>query len=306
MKTLILVVLALLGRLPLALRSLLGRVLGRLFSLIPTRDRLVAKLQMTCFLNLAPHQVARLLPKVYASVGQTLAEAINLEPFLKDPQRYGLNFDVSAGQEVLARGHGLVVLTAHTGNWDLLAAYMVQRGFELCAVGREARNPLLQDILQRFRNQYGIQTVWRSQASGIKEILQRLNSGQIVAALIDQDTRVKNEKSLFFGHPAMTPSALVRIAKDCGAPVASVFIVRVGFNSYEIHAEEIPAKLSIPETLDEYHRRLEALIRRYPWQWVWFHKRWRTRGDDSRLSGPEYIQYLKELCGQKAQPSPGE
>ena len=298
MKTIILLIITLLGFLPLSLRSALGRAMGFIFAMLPTRERTIARLQIEHFIG--AERAPSLVREVFAGIGQTLFESFNLRPFLSHQNTYISSDDWPEAERLLAKKRGIVALTAHTGNWDLLAAYMVSRGIELCAVGREARNPTLQEILLTLRNQYGIQTIWRSDKKGIKEIIARLKGGQVVAALIDQDTRVKSEFSPFFGHPAATPSALVRLAKEQNFLLATAFIFRTGFNKYRVFMQPLAENLTLKETLDEYNRRLEGMLRRYPSQWVWFHKRWRTMPGGKRMSSKEYIEYLKLLLKKSA------
>lgn len=296
MKTLLLALIGLLGVLPLSWRSFFGGMAGRIASFVPTRDRRIADLQMRCFLKTAPAK--RLIPLVYASIGQTLFESFNLHPFLRQSAKFVYCPEWDVAERLLAQKKGILALTAHTGNWDLLAAYIVSKGIELSAVGREARSRTWQQILQALRNQYGIQTIWRSSRSGLKEIIERLRCGQVVAALIDQDTRVKSISSLFFGRPAATPVTLIKLALDLNTLIVASFIFRTGFNRYQIFIHEIKQRDNAAQVLDEYHQCLEQLIRRYPWQWVWFHKRWRTRPDGTRMSSQEYVRYLENIQNQ--------
>lgn len=279
-----------LGHLPLRWRKAVGWHLGALFSFLPTPDRRIAKLQMGLCLQ-APPPVSR----VYGNIGQTVMESLNLDPLLKAQAVRCDNWDRLVG--LLDRGKGVVTLTAHTGNWDLLAAWVVSRGVVLTAVGREARSPMLQALLRSLRARYGIDTVWRSRgAGGLKEIIEKLGRNEVVAALVDQDTRVKSEMAPFFGRLAATPCTLVELAKRQGAAIVSAFIFREADGRFVLRAEEINGALSVRDILGEYNRRLEASLKDYPDQWVWFHKRWRTNEAGVRFSSREYENILKQQC----------
>jgi KDO2-lipid IV(A) lauroyltransferase len=221
-------------------------------------------------------------------------ESLNLSPLLKPPYN-SISFPRWDELEAQLKGdRPTIVLTGHTGNWDLLAAYTIARGVEIATVGREARNPVLQHLLRSIRDGYGINTIWRSDKSGIKKLLSLLKEGKVVAALIDQDTRVESVSIPFFGESAKTPSSLIALGKRHNARVMTAFLFRTSPATYEVFAEPLDDSLSTEEVLQTYNQRLETLIRRFPEQWVWFHKRWRTSANGVTKSSREYIAWLRE------------
>jgi KDO2-lipid IV(A) lauroyltransferase len=188
----------------------------------------------------------------------------------------------------------IICLTAHTGNWDLLAAYVISRGIPLTTIGREARNPTAQAILRSIREGYGIETIWRSDRSGLKRIISCLKERRVLAALIDQDTRVESVSSVFFDRPAKTPVSLITMGRKMNARFVTAFLFREGLGRYRVFVEDLGEADTDIEILDRYNKRLESYIRRYPSQWVWFHKRWRTTPDGVTLSSREYARTLEE------------
>lgn len=280
------------GALPISVRRLCGAVLGSVAGLIPSRERTIAALQLQYFL---PEQAtAPLVRRTFAHAGKTLMESLNLAPLLTPPYS---SIRCAQWDELKAQLTGerpTIVLTGHTGNWDLLAAYAIARGVEIATVGREARNPILQHLLRSIRDGYGIYTIWRSDKSGIKKLLSLLKGGKVVAALIDQDTRVESVPIPFFGESAKTPSSLIALGKRHNARFMTAFLFRTSSSTYEIFAEQLDDSLSTEEVLQTYNQRLESLIRRFPEQWVWFHKRWRTSADGVTKSSREYIAWLRE------------
>jgi KDO2-lipid IV(A) lauroyltransferase len=186
----------------------------------------------------------------------------------------------------------IVALTAHTGNWDLLAAYVIARGVEVTTIGREARNPVVQQLLEKIRDSYGVETIWRSDRSGLKRIVSCLREKRVLAALIDQDTRVESDYVPFFGTPAKTPSSLVALGKKFNARFVTAFLFQTGRSSFELFVEEIRNDTDRQSILAEYSSRLEALVRRYPEQWVWFHKRWRSQPEKETMGTRDYLRWL--------------
>jgi len=276
--------------LPITVRSAVGWALGYIVGCIPFRDQRVARAQVAAFLQSArPGAVVR---RCFANAGATLLESLHLQPILRAHQK---RISCASWREIeawTAADRPIVALTGHTGNWDLLAAYMIHRGIPLTTIGREARNPAGQHILAKIRQGYGIETLWRSDRRAVKRLMECLKERRVVAALIDQDTRVDSRYVPFFGSPAKTPSSLISLGNRARARFVSAFLFRVGFMRYEVFAEEFPDNLSEGEILTMYNARLEALIRRFPDQWVWFHKRWRSRPDGTVLSTRQYLSSI--------------
>jgi KDO2-lipid IV(A) lauroyltransferase len=280
------------SKLPFSVRSAMGWSIGYLVGLLPLRERTITQLQLSAFLPSV--NARRVTPRVFANAGCTLFESLNLAPILK-AQASRIRCDAWNTIETwLQSERPIVALTAHTGNWDLLAAYMIARGIPLTTIGKEARNPIAQRLLRSLRQAYGIETIWRSDRSGVKRLLQCLKERRTIAALIDQDTRVESVMIPFFGTPTKTPSSLVALGRKANARFVSAFLVRTGFLRYQVFVEELPSSLDDTQLLAEYHRHLEGLIRQFPAQWVWFHKRWRTQTDGTTLSTREYLAALSE------------
>jgi Kdo2-lipid IVA lauroyltransferase/acyltransferase len=287
-----------LAKLPLPVRSFLGRAAGSAFSIFPTRERKIAKLQLEKFL---PRSIPRpSIRQMYANLGQSAFEAINLNPLLADLDSY-VEPPVPGFYEGLKKdGRGIVALTAHVSNWDLLAAVTIAQGLELVTVGRRARNPHLQSLLDRIRRSYRITTVWRDDKRAARDLIDALKAGKVVAALIDQDVHVAGTFVPFFGRPVRTPSSLIPLAQRYRARIYSTFIVRTGFLRYRVIAEEFDTTLPVEAILEEYHRRLEKVICQYPDQWVWIHKRWRTPKEGETMSSKSYLEFLKEGLKQSS------
>lgn len=226
-----------------------------------------------------------------------MMESLNLQPFLKPPFPHITCPQWDTILQWTKDERPVIALTAHTGNWDLLAAYTIARGIPLSTVGKEARNPDVQVVLRAIREAYGIDTIWRSDKSGIKRIVACFKERRVMAALIDQDTRVDSVFVPFFEAQAKTPSALVDLGKRFNARFVSAFIIRTGGTRFEIHAAELDGSKETHEILTEYHRNLEHLIRKHPDQWVWIHKRWRSDPSGATLGTKDYLKMLETKIG---------
>lgn len=276
---------------PFPVRSALGWLLGYSAGLLPLRERTLTELQLKAFL---PDAFSRShVSRVFANAGQTLLESLSLQPIIRARPEVIECDTWEQVQSWLSDSRPLIALTGHTGNWDLLAAFVISRGVPLTTIGREARSPAAQAVLRWIREGYGIETIWRSDRSGLKRLVQCLRERRVVAALIDQDTRVESISIPFFGSPAKTPVSLITLGKKMNARFVSAFLFRTGCGRYKTYIQEIPDLPTEYDILSRYHQHLESLVRQFPDQWVWFHKRWRTGSDGVTLSSKEYITWLQ-------------
>lgn len=292
----ILFVIESLGSLPLGLRRWIGRILGRVYASIETREKKIAVLQIQRFLPEIDSQ--KTTQCMFQHLGQTLFETINLDPILKDVDSHITCSDNSLLAELCTLNKPTIALTGHLGNWDLLGAYAVKKGLTLCTVGKQARSEHLHEVLVHLRKRYGVQTIWRGGTSGTKQILEELNKNRVIAALIDQDTLVDSLRVPFFDLPARCPSALVDLALRKSVQIVTAFLYQIEDMSYTVELAKIDSRLNTSEVLQEYNQRLEKLIRRYPSQWVWNHKRWRGTFDDTRMSTTEYLTFLENRTNE--------
>lgn len=289
------------AKLPIEVRSACGRALGAVYSAIPSRERKIAKLQLDVFV---PEKGGgRLVAGVFANLGQTLLESLNLQPLLTK------NNSIECPQlsEILEWSrcqNGTVALTAHFSNWELLAAYFAKQGVKLTVVGRPARSSGLQAVLAELRKSYGVETIWRTNGAGIRKIISTLKQGGVVAALIDQDTQVVSKPIEYFGVQAATPSGLLELGQRLGSNIVGCLITRTKLLKYKIDACKFEQHAESSLILSEFNRFLEQHVKNHPDQWVWFHKRWRTRPTQGKMSSHEYLEFLQTKLSQPLRTNP--
>jgi Kdo2-lipid IVA lauroyltransferase/acyltransferase len=179
----------------------------------------------------------------------------------------------------VAQGRGVLILTAHYGNWELLAAAHGLSGLPLSIVIRPLDHPLLDELAARFRRRSGAELIIKRQA--VREVLQALRRQRMVGILLDQNaTREEGVFVPFFGVLASTSKGLAVLALRTGAPVVPVVLRR---DPDGRHCVDVGAPIPPPPDRDvatytaRFNQVLEATIRRAPEQWLWMHARWRTR-----------------------------
>jgi Kdo2-lipid IVA lauroyltransferase/acyltransferase len=185
-------------------------------------------------------------------------------------------------------GHGrALVLTAHLGNWELLAAASRLSGYELAVVVRPLDVSWLNGLAEALRRHAKVELIHKRQA--VRPVLGALARGCMVGLLLDQNAaRQEGVFVPFFGRPASTSRAMAVLSLRTGTPVVPIFTRREadGRHRVVIHPPlEMPANAG-PEAVVQLTARctaaIEAAVRETPDQWLWIHSRWRTRPPEER------------------------
>ena len=177
-----------------------------------------------------------------------------------------------------ARGKGVLVATAHLGNWELSAFAHALMTAPMCIVVRPLDNPQIDALVERYREMSGNRVIRKKEAA--REILRALKAGEAVGILIDQNvTPAEGVFVDFFGVQACAGTAFAKFAHHSGAAVVPGFALWNRDESrYVLHFyPEIEMSGDVQIDTQRIHSALEAIIRRYPDQWLWIHRRWKTR-----------------------------
>jgi KDO2-lipid IV(A) lauroyltransferase len=180
----------------------------------------------------------------------------------------------------LAKGKGILIVTAHFGSWELLGEVMTRRGLPLNTVVKPLRGAINQELIaNRVRNGMGL----ISPRGALREMVRVLRRGDAVVMLIDQVLPAEHGVFVpFFGRPASTNPAAAWAALRSGAPTVVVMAAREGdrLRMYVEGPFAVPpgdrdsAIAAHTATLTAV---IERYIRRYPDQWLWLHRRWKVQ-----------------------------
>ena len=183
--------------------------------------------------------------------------------------------------QAFAKGRGVMMLTAHFGNWEVLGAWLAANGYPMKVIGRALDNPGLDRILVGIRNQAGYTNIPRGSSS--REIIRTIRAGGAIGMLIDQDVQVQGVFAPFFGRQAFTPTGPVVLARRFGTPIVPIFCRMKDDFTYEVtclpeveQSGKEDDEAAVQETTARINRIYEEVIRAAPEQWVWMHKRWKT------------------------------
>lgn len=269
---------------PLRVASWLGEKLGVLvFTLVGSqRKKALASLAIAYPEKTEAERVA-LARECLRHIGRSALEMVCIEQF--DARRHELvEWEPQARaamDSALARGKGVVFVTGHVGNWELLARYVALENYPAAVIGKETSDPRTTKLVERFRASGKLRVIWRGSQGAAKEMLRALKSNSILGILIDQDTKVQSVWVPFFGKLAKTPRAAADLALRTGAVPMLGFCTRVGPLQYRITMQEVPlptsegeeAVVALTTALTE---GIEQQIRAHPEQWVWIHQRWKS------------------------------
>ncbi len=181
-------------------------------------------------------------------------------------------------QNALARGRGVLVATAHLGNWELSAFAHALMTAPMEVVVRPLDNPRVDGLVERRRALSGNHIISKKEAA--REILRALKSGRAVGILIDQNTAIEEGVFVdFFGTPACAGAGFAKLAQHSGAAVVPGYALwSEEERRYVLRFDpEIPMSGDVREDTQRIHGHLESVIRQHPDQYLWIHKRWKTR-----------------------------
>ena len=265
---------------PLLLR--LGAGLGFLHWFFGRSQRTRAIRQLQERLGVSAAEASAIARRMFRNIGMTLFEVLYIPALTPAKlERWVTIENLHYLQEAMAAGHGTVLLTAHFGNWEWIAARLVQAGFPVAAVAETQPNPGLDQLLNEYRISVGLKPYARGNA--LVSAMKALKNGNILGFLADQDAKENGVFVNFFGRMASTPQGPAVFAGRSGAPVVPAFIVRQPRRGHRIllsppiygSSEGEPAHeiLALTQQMTEV---MEERIRRYPDHWWWFQRRWIT------------------------------
>ena len=194
----------------------------------------------------------------------------------------------------LKEGHGVIGISAHFGNFPMMLLYLAQMGYPTNAIIRPSRDEIIEKDFQASRSRLGLKTVHSyPREACVAQSLKALRDKELLVVLLDQNTGSKSGVYVdFFGQKAGTATGPIIFAMRTGAPLLPIFTLRQ--NNSDRHAVVIEKhfyleqKATDEETIQFNVQKLtniiEGYIRKYPYEWGWMHRRWKSR---PKLAGAE-------------------
>lgn len=273
-------------QLPMPRLQALGRRLGRMWYRLDARHRSVALENLARAFDgeKSRAEIESIAKKTFEQFGVTAAEVCQLAYM----ERQQLIEWVSVEGEqnfwdALEAGKGVLLLTGHFGNWELLAMLPSARDIPLTVVARQSDNPAIERELARMRERFGNRVIYKKDA--LRETMRVLRAGGVVGILIDQN--VADREGVFveyFGRPACTTPTTALLALKTDAKVVPTFCVRSPDGSHRVVVEpSVPIartgdlERDVVVNTQQFTKVIERYVRRHPDHWLWMHRRWKTK-----------------------------
>lgn len=270
---------------PRNLAVFIGATTGFSAYLILKKDREKAQRNLRLIYGdkLSSAQRKVIAKNLFINSGRNIADVIRLKKYYHSQIR---NLIDAEGLEhfdtVYKRGKGVIAVTGHIGNFELLAAYFVDLGYNAAVIGREMYDKRLDRLLVENREAVGLVNIDTQDSP--RRILKILREGYVLGVLIDTDSmRVRSEFIPAFGRLSYTPVGQSILGLRSGAGFVPAVCVRNGKRYKVIVKPEVVIERSGDFDKDVYNvtkkctEALEEIINEHKDQWIWIHNRWLTQ-----------------------------
>ncbi|HEX3569933.1 MAG TPA: lysophospholipid acyltransferase family protein [Acidobacteriaceae bacterium] len=237
------------------------------------------------FPDRSPAEREALLKTEYRNLGWLLAEFCQMPAYTREQASKFIRYEgLDHYLDARDRGKGVLVLTGHLGAWELSSFYHSLAGYPMGLVIRRLDNPLVDELVNRIRCRHGNRVLHKDDFA--RGLIGAMRAGETVGILMDTNmTRPQGVFVPFFGVPACTASGLARVALKTSAAVLPGFLLweeserRYVLRFYpELElAKTGEAEADAAENTARFTAVIEQVIRQYPSQWLWMHRRWKTR-----------------------------
>ncbi|MFL6211077.1 MAG: lysophospholipid acyltransferase family protein [Pyrinomonadaceae bacterium] len=277
-----------LGALPRPAAVAAGRALGRLAYAFGGSLRRTGQINLRlAFPEMSEQERTRILRGCYDSLGRTLGEFSQFPRATHESLRALIDYDpvgLSHLRAAEAAGRGVIFLTGHLGGWEVLSFGWSALEYPINFIVRPLDNPRVEELIEDIRTRFGNTAI--SKTSAARQALRVLRSGGTLGILADLNTQAKEGVFVpFFGHLACTTTGAALLALRADAlviPTCAVWDKKR--ERYFFHGDP-PVELvrtgdekrDIEINTANFAAAIEHMIRAYPEQWLWIHKRWHTR-----------------------------
>jgi len=278
--------LAILQALPWSVARVVARYPADVTRLLDRRERkqmALANLR-AAFPDLKEAEIRRILRNVYRHFSEAVVDSANVSRRAARGDYEGL-FELEGFEKVrdVPEGRGIIFVTGHFGQFEVLGLASPLIGLPVWSIARDTSNPYLARHVRRMRQSSGQKTLEKEDSW--REVLRLLRRGEHTALLIDQDARRKGIFVDFFGRPASTAPSAGRLAVYTGSPAAFTYARRIpGQNRFRLVLKDLIFPRPDADPAAEVHRitqrlthDLEEEIRKAPQEWLWLHRRWKTK-----------------------------
>ena len=224
---------------------------------------------------------AKLLLSNYQWTAKVAVEILHLD-FWKGKTAEYVNFhNVSALDEALLEQKGVLLISGHFGHWQMIGPALVEKGYRVHVYMGKQSNPLVDKLHNENQQSFGVQTIRKGTAARF-EFMRILKNENILAMSVDQNDHKSDTFVNFFGKLATLPKSVAGFHLLKKSPIVLAFCPFIG-GKPEIFFQRLHCPLTGNKAQDQFaitqeiSHMTEAFVRKYPEQYFWMHRRWRTR-----------------------------
>lgn len=233
----------------------------------------------------SPEELERIAKDCFTFMAKSALELLFL---MERPELLKKRVDLSGKENLdnaLAKGNGAILVSAHFGNFPLLMARLALSGYRIAGIMRPMHDSRVEKTFLHKRNKLGVRTIYsQPRLACVNETIEALRNNEVVFIPIDQNFGSGGVFVEFFGQKAATASGPVVLAQRTKAALIPCFIVRQPDDTHKIIFEP-PIQLveakdpqeAIIQNIQRLTKIIESYIRRYPAEWGWIHRRWKSK-----------------------------
>lgn len=278
--------------LPLAWTLAFGRLLGRLGWLARIRRRIVLDNLALAFPEKSEAERREIARRTWLNLGMLVPELLRSPRLTAEEVRALIEIDGwEHAEAALAEGRGVIVATAHFGNWEFLATGMAILGLPLHVITRKISQARFNRYWKEARARAGLHEI--ADRRSVREVIGVLRRGEVLGVVVDQNMRPPRGIFVpFFGRQAATLTVPAVMAERTGAPILTAFMVRKPGGKHHLTVRPYVYERvgedraeNVRYNTARLNEILEDWIRRHPDHWLWLHRRWKTRPPEEGSDG---------------------
>ncbi|OQX82158.1 MAG: hypothetical protein B6D56_00145 [Candidatus Omnitrophica bacterium 4484_70.1] len=270
---------------PLSTFQRLGKFLGKIayYFISPQRKIALESLKIA-FPNLSLKERKKITKKFFIFMVQASLEVIY---FSKFPSLLEKEIEVEGEEflkEALSKGKGVVLLTAHYGNFPLISLFLAQKGYKINVVARPMRDERVGELVENLRAKAGVKTIFSyPRKECVNGIIKALRNNEIVMIQMDQNFGTGGVWVKFFGKLAATPTGPIVISLRTKSAIVPVYIRKNESKHLVRFFPEEPLEYfsdrdeMILRNAIKFTKIIESWIKEVPYFWSWNHRRWKSR-----------------------------
>ncbi len=273
----------------------------RLFAPLNSRHKRALTHLHNAFPSMEERERERIVRGMWENLGRVAAETFHIDRLLKQDYRYEVVADDTT-HRVLEGRQAAIVMSFHTGNWELCVQPVTSMGIAVTGVYQALRNPEADKAVRELRQDLYRGGLLSKSPETARKLLSTLKSGGVVGMMGDL-REARGVQVPFFGQMAYANTMPASLARSCNVPIIVGRVVRKNGVRFLVEARAI----TVPRTDDrqadikaataEIHRIFEGWISEYPEQWMWIHKKWAPPGKSLARRQAERAATAKSLEG---------